>query len=113
MNDLDPVEALVMHVASGEVPTAFLRATRGWSDAEWDAGVTRLCERGWVEHPSADDKALALTGTGTAVRQEIEDATDRMAVFPYQALGEDACAELRTLARPFSRAVVDAAGFGV
>ena len=35
-----------------------------------------------------------------------------MAAAPYEALGEDACAELRTLARPFSRAVVAAAGFG-
>jgi hypothetical protein len=113
MNDLDPVEALVMHVASGDVPSAFLRSTRGWSDAEWDAGVERLRQRGWVEHPARDSTDLALSGTGAAVRQEIEDATDRMAVFPYEALGEDACAELRALARPFSRAVVDAAGFGV
>jgi hypothetical protein len=117
MNDLDPVEALVMHVASGDVPSGFLRATRGWSDAEWDAGVERLRQRGWVEDPdrdrAGDSTDLALSGTGAAVRQEIEDATDRMAVFPYEALGEEACAELRALARPFSRAVVDAAGFGV
>jgi hypothetical protein len=117
INDLDPVEALVMHVASGDVPSGFLRATRGWSDAEWDAGVERLRQRGWVEDPdrdrAGDSTDLALSGTGAAVRQEIEDATDRMAVFPYEALGEEACAELRALARPFSRAVVDAAGFGV
>ena len=48
MNDLDPVEALVMHAASGEVPVPFLRATRGWSDTEWEAGVARLQQRGWV-----------------------------------------------------------------
>ncbi len=117
INDLDPVEALVMHVASGDVPSAFLRATRGWSDADWDAGVERLRQRGWVEDPDRDragaNTDLALSGTGAAVRQEIEDATDRMAVLPYEALGEEGCAELRALARPFSRAVVDAAGFGV
>ncbi len=113
MHDLDPVEALVMHAASGDVPVAFLRATRGWSDVQWEAGVERLRGRGWVEPPAGDDSALALSEAGAAVRQEIEDATDRMAVYPYQALGEVGCAELRTLVRPFSRAVVDAAGLGV
>jgi hypothetical protein len=113
MHDLDPVEALVMHAASGDVPVAFLRATRGWSDAQWEAGVERLRGRGWVASPAGDDPALALSEAGAAVRQEIEDATDRMAVYPYQALGEDGCAELRALVRPFSRAVVDAAGLGV
>ena len=53
-----------------------------------------------------------LSAQGAALRQGIEDVTDRLAVFPYQALGEEACAELRTLTRPFSRAVVDAAGLG-
>jgi hypothetical protein len=56
--------------------------------------------------------ASGLTEQGTAVRQEIEDATDRMAIHPYEAIGEDGCAELRALARPFSRAVVDTEGFG-
>jgi hypothetical protein len=112
LHDLDPVEALVMHAASGDVQVRFLRATRGWTDAEWEAGVTRLQERGWVARPTGDDPALALSEAGAAVRQSIEDATDEMAVFPYEALGEEACTELRTLVRPFSRAVVDAAGFG-
>ncbi len=111
IHDLDPVEALVMHAASGEVPVRFLRATRGWSDAEWDAGVARLIQRGWVERPDRDGSDLALSEEGAAVRQAIEDATDRMATHPYGALGEEGCAELRTLARPFSRVVVEAAGF--
>jgi hypothetical protein len=109
-HDLDPVEALVMHAASGEVPVGFLRATRGWTDAEWDDGVNRLRGRGWVESDPGD--GLRLSGEGTSVRQRIEDITDRMAVFPYEALGEDACAELRTLVRPFSRTVVDGSGLG-
>jgi hypothetical protein len=112
MYDLDPVEALVMHAASGEVPVGVLRSTRGWADAEWDDGVTRLRGRGWVE-PATQDGGLALSTDGHSVRQRIEDVTDRRAVFPYQALGEEGCTELRTLARPFSRAVVDAAGYGV
>jgi hypothetical protein len=116
MHDLDPVEALALHVATGELPETFLRGTRGWPDAEWESGVDRLRGRGLVERvePSEVHRAsLALTDTGKALRQEIEDATDQLAVFPYESLGEDECAELRTTARPFSRAVVDAAGFGV
>jgi hypothetical protein len=110
IHDLDPVEALVMHAASGDVAERFLRATRGWSDAEWESGVTRLCDRGWVE-PAAGDEPPALSEAGVAVRQAIEDATDKMAALPYAVLGEEGCAELRTLARPFSRTVVEAAGF--
>jgi hypothetical protein len=36
-------------------------------------------------------------------RQEIEDQTDLLAAAPYAALGEAGCAELRALARPWSR----------
>ena len=115
LNRLDPVEALVMHAASGEVPVAFLKDTRGWSDAEWNDGVVRLTERGWVE-PAAvavdSGTSLVLTPAGTMARQKIEDITDELAVYPYQAIGEDACAELRTIVRPYSRAVVEAAGLG-
>jgi hypothetical protein len=113
MNDLDPVEALVMHAASGEVPVPFLRATRGWTDAEWEAGVIRLRQRGWVAPGGGDDEPLSLSPEGATVRQAIEDRTDELALFPYQALTEEECGELRTLVRPFSHAVVDAAGFGV
>ncbi len=107
--DLDPVEALVMHLASGEVPGTFLRDSRGWPSPAWDAGVSRLIERDLVE---AGDGPLTLSGPGLSLRQEIEDVTDRLAVFPYEALGEEECAELRSLTRPFSVAVVEAAGLG-
>jgi len=110
--EIEPVEALVVHVASGEVPIDFLKSSRGWSDAEWDDGVERVRARGWLE-ASGDAGELSLSDAGKTVRQRVEDETDVMAVFPYQAIGEDGCAELRTLTRPFSRAVVAAAGLGV
>ncbi len=116
LHDLDPVEALALHLATGELPGSFLKDTRGWSDTDWEAGVDRLGERGLVrrvEPPESDRAAVVLTEEGAAVRNVIEETTDRAAVFAYEALGEDGCAELRSLARPFSRAVVDAAGFGV
>jgi hypothetical protein len=107
-----PVEALIVHVATGEVPIDFLKASRGWSDSEWDAGVERVRSRGWLDS-SGHDGALSLSEAGATVRQRVEDETDVLAVFPYEAIGEDGCAELRTLARPFSRAVVAAAGLGI
>jgi hypothetical protein len=112
-HDLGPVEALVLHLASGELPGTFLRDSRGWSDAAWDAGVDRLRRRGLLEPEEiagADGSSLALSPQGVVLRNEMEDATDRLAVFPYEALGEEECSELRTLARPFSQTVVEAAG---
>jgi hypothetical protein len=113
MNDLDPVEALVMHAASGEVPVPFLRSSRGWTDTEWEEGAARLRRRGWLAPGDGEAQPLSLSEAGAVVRQAIEDRTDELALFPYEALSEEECAELRTLVRPFSRAVVDAAGFGV
>ncbi len=61
---------------------------------------------------SGGGSTTGLTERGTALRQSIEEATDRLAIVPYRELGEEGCAELRALARPFSRAVVEAAGMG-
>jgi hypothetical protein len=115
LHDLDPVEALALHLAMGDLPEALLRGTRGWPDAEWEAGVDRLAARGLVirvEPSEAHRATVALTERGTALREEIEMETDRAAAYAYEALGEEECSELRTLARPFSRAVVEAAGLG-
>ena len=38
----------------------------------------------------------------------IEDGTDELAVFPYEAIGEDGCARLRDLTAPLSAAVMAA-----
>jgi hypothetical protein len=113
LHGLDPIEALVMHVASGEVSPSFLRTTRGWDDAEWTEGAGRLVDRGWLAPMAADLVSFTMTEAGAAVHQEIEAMTDRMATLPYEAIGERGCAELRALVRPFSVAVVEAAGFGV
>jgi len=108
---LDGLEALVLHEATGELPVAFLRATRGWSDEEWDAATERLRERNWLGTDDATD-TVTLSDEGASVRTAIEDATDRLSVVPYQAIGEDGCDLLRTLARPLSRTVVAASGMG-
>ncbi len=42
------------------------------------------------------------------LREEIEVATDRGSALPWAVIGEDGCAELRGLVRPWSRLLADA-----
>ena len=104
---LSGIEALVIHAATGEVPAQVLQATRAWSDEQWARGVDAVRARGWL----TDGDELALSDAGAAHRKEVEDTTDRLAVDAYAALGDDGCAELRALARPFSKAVVASGTF--
>jgi hypothetical protein len=95
------VEALILHTATGEAPVAGMRASRPWTDEQWDAAVDGLRSRGLL---GAD----GLTEAGRAHRQWVEDRTDASAVVAYEPLGEDGCARLRSLARPLSQAVMAA-----
>ena len=103
---LSGFEALVVHGGTGEVPRRALQSTRRWSDDEWEATAESLRSRGWL----AEDGLL--TAAGSAHRQQVEDRTDALAVVAYEALGEDGCARLRTLARPLAKAVVESSAFG-
>jgi hypothetical protein len=96
---LSGLEALVTHAASGEVPAHVLRSTRQWPESTWDEAVDSLRRRNWLERGNG----LRFTASGAARRQEIEDQTDELASAPYEVLGEDGCAELRALVRPWSR----------
>ncbi|MEU5884931.1 hypothetical protein [Spirillospora sp. NPDC047279] len=95
------LDALILHGASGDVPTAFLKFSRAWPAEEWDAAAEGLRERGVLDGEE-------LSAEGKALRKHIEDRTDALAVPAYAALGEDGCERLAELARPFGRAVVDA-----
>lgn len=96
-----PVEALVLHAASGAVPEIFLKASRGWPAEKWAAAEEALRSRGLL----GDE---GLTEEGTRLRQHIEDRTDVLALPAYDALGDEGCERLSNLAQPFGRAVVDA-----
>ena len=75
--ELDGIEALVTHTASGKgFLTEFAIASRGWSPEEWQAAVDRLRERGLLD---ADG---ALTQAGADLRRELEQQTDRLAQAP-------------------------------
>jgi hypothetical protein len=106
LEGLSGVEALITHAASGDVPAEVLRVSRAWSEDEWANAVDGLRERG-ILAPGAEGD-LTFTDEGRALRQRVEDRTDALAVPAYAPLGEDGCARLRELARPYSRAVVDA-----
>jgi hypothetical protein len=95
---LSGTEALVTHAAAGDVPAHLLRSTRGWPREAWDDAVDALRGRGWLEQGDR----LRFTELGATQRQALEDGTDALAAAPYAVLGEERCAELRTLARPWS-----------
>ncbi|MEU3224135.1 hypothetical protein ABZ695_13380 [Streptomyces sp. NPDC006976] len=94
--DLDPVEALVSHTATGKgMAIRWILATRGWRRADWEDASARLRERGLL---TAEDE---LTDAGTALRKELEEATDRMDLGPYEHLGGPGVARLTELGRGF------------
>jgi hypothetical protein len=99
VHGLSGIEALVTHAAAGDVPAHLLRATRDWPREAWDTAVDGLRGRGLLEQ----GEELRFTEAGARQRQVIEDGTDALAAAPYAALGEERCAELRALARPWSR----------
>lgn len=94
-------EAIVTHVASGELPRAFA-ASRAWTDDEWAAAEDGLRGRGLM------DASGALTDAGRASRQWVEDRTDELAMAPWERLGDERCRRLRHLVRPWSKALAAA-----
>ena len=103
VHGLSGIEALVTHAAAGDVPAHVLRTSRGWSQEAWDAAVDGLRGRGWLQRGDG----LRFTEWGAAQRRAIEEGTDALAAAPYAALGDDGCAELRALARPWSMVFAD------
>lgn len=98
---LSALQALVTHTATGRGFTvAAAQATRGWSEEEWQATEDGLVERG-VLTPEG-----GLTEEGHSLRRRVEEATDRVAGQPWQALGEEGATRLAELARPWVRTAV-------
>jgi hypothetical protein len=103
---LDGCQALITHASDGEVGSGTLQATRGWSDEAWAAALGGLCERGLFSEDGSPTEA------GRALRERIEDRTDQLAMAPWEHLGIDGCDRLRSLVRPFSKAIVEGGTFG-
>jgi hypothetical protein len=100
-HQLNGLDALITHTATGlgfNEPTAKL--TRGWSDEQWDAAVSRLQEHGIL------DGAGGLTEAGVRQRESVEEMTDRTSLAPLLALGDEGTARLIELGRGLSRIAV-------
>ena len=85
------VEALVLHAATGKVPMAALRDTRGWDEVVWAAAVASLHRQGLTEPDGS------FTETGRAFRADIETRTDRACRPLVEAVGADGSARLTEL----------------
>jgi len=100
---LSGIEALVTHSATGKgFLSAFARTSRGWSQQEWDATVAELAARGLL----VDE--CTLTDAGQALRDRIEDDTDRMAAAPWHYLGEQRTEDVVRIGKAMSRSVLKA-----
>ena len=99
---VSPGEALVLQGATGRSPVDGLRAHRGWSEREWSDATAGLQARGWLE----DDGTISAAGAGA--RDAIEADTDRLALGPYRALGDDATDELVGGLRPLAAWIMSA-----
>jgi hypothetical protein len=97
---LDPVEALVTHLSVGQgMLYDMVRATRGWNDEDWNAGLARCVERGLVNEDGS------VTEAGQALRDRIEEQTNAVDAAPYLHLGAEQTERLRELTRPWSKAL--------
>ncbi|MEM8707876.1 MAG: hypothetical protein AAGE98_15535 [Actinomycetota bacterium] len=101
----DPVEALILHAATGQVSRKALFASRAWPEEAWAAGVQRLVARGLVN----DDESF--TEMGEAFRADIERRTDVASMPLVDAVGPDQTMRLIELLKPVRRALLDGGAF--
>ncbi|MCI2418524.1 hypothetical protein MOQ72_13880 [Saccharopolyspora sp. K220] len=80
---LSGIQALALHstVPGGFQPDV-AKKLREWTDEQWEQAFQELRERGLV------DAEGEITDAGTALREEIETATDAMSMAPWSALGD-------------------------
>ncbi|MER6960543.1 hypothetical protein [Streptomyces sp. NPDC000618] len=97
---LDPTEALVSFAAIGAASVQRFES-RGWTREEWAAARERLAARGLIE-PDGD----AATERGRELRRRIEQDTDRLALGPWQAVGQESTERLAALLGDYWVAVI-------
>jgi hypothetical protein len=96
---VDGCESHLTIAGDGEKVRAVLQPRRGWTDAEWDAAIGRLRERGLL------DGHGALTDAGRQVRDGIETRTDALTVPAWRAFGDARRDQLLEVMRPIARAL--------
>ncbi|MGW3909932.1 SCO6745 family protein [Streptomyces sp. NPDC005070] len=106
-NGLGPCDCLVLHTATGRLPTALARATRQWDDEEWSAATARLVARGWL------DSNAVVTDAGGAARERIEGETDEHCAALWAPIGDAGARRFASLIAPISNAFTAAGTFQV
>ncbi|MFD3534592.1 hypothetical protein [Streptomyces sp. NPDC058664] len=101
---VDAVEILLLTEQWWGLPARAYTPSRGWTDADMDAGFDRLRERGLM---TADEK---LTDAGRAFREEIEVRTDELERPLLAALGDD-LDELLEHLDAWSEAIIEAGSY--
>jgi hypothetical protein len=93
-------EANVLQSAAGVVPRDVFEVARHYDDAEWDSISGGLVGRGLL------DRDGNLTPQGKAIRADVEDRTDALALSAYDALGDKQLQQLVDALVPLTRAVI-------
>ena len=101
MSGISGVGAHVLAAAAGRTAREWLVRARGWDDDAWTTAAEELAARGWLAGEE-------LTAEGAAIVAAVEADTDRLALAPWQALGDRRCDRLAELLAPVRRAVVAA-----
>ncbi|MGI9028858.1 MAG: SCO6745 family protein [Ilumatobacteraceae bacterium] len=95
-------ESNVFQAAAGNTPRQVLAAARDYDEAEWQALVAALAERGVL---TADGD---LTAAGRDLKRDLEQRTDEIALPAYAALSDAELDQLIAALTPLARAVVAA-----
>ena len=101
---LSGLEAHLLATGTQGLPTEVLRENRGWTEEEWEGGVTTMAARGLL-HP--DGRA---TESGQALRRSVEAMTDDLAEQPLAALTDE---EIGSLYRALHGCAVQLQASGV
>jgi len=98
---LSGLEALLLHIAWTPALGPLFRATRGWTDDEWDGATDKLRGAGWL----SGDEQLTLTPAGRAYRERIEARTNDRNAPAYRSATDDDLAKLTTLGATIGNAL--------
>jgi hypothetical protein len=93
-------ESNVLHSVADRVPREFIVRSRQYDDDEWLACVARLVARGVL------DETGAMTPEGDALKRDLEDTTDQLALAAFDALDDDELAVLFRTLTPLTRKVL-------
>ena len=94
----------MLHVAQVPAVGPIFRSSRAWTDDQWQATVADLTTQGWL----AVGDQLALSESGAARREVIEQRTDELDLPAWTAIGAEGCERILDLSAPVNAALATA-----